>query len=455
MKAREYELEPTVMADIWNMWRDTPFFLMGRDAFIASTLRSPFTFSVPRIGVTSSDELAAVIELHWMPWLKDVYDWVKMFGICPYKMEPLRKTSHLVPVVPKYGTGRIVTFVDKRGQQQFSWYWLNTAEQKPDPHMLWITWDHPPSITGEIRSPIVTLLDDWRTLKIMRNALERANTVGPNPQHILEYHPSKNNTGDDDLITFEAYGEKSAGLVLDAQERLFARKTHIRTSDLMNTFNQYRNKRMSDRPSLPLLMSETDRERWDRENPDFFTNTVPLKPDFRYVAAARPQIFGDYERAQQGFALRAAAVMDFPLESIMPVGSVRGKNETGNTQYMHSKIRAALGFFKTIIRNAIVLAYQKDIQGKLDEAVDMKRQLYSRRGLDPQNVIQLYAHLEIEVELNTAPIVSIKDLDMLQNSGYMTKETAGRYIFDLAGLPPEDLFITETAPPPPEKKQRV
>src|SRR5690606_16812488 len=108
-----------------------------------------------------------IIERHWMPWLRQVYDWVKMIGICPYYFEkPAGQKEHQVPIVPDIELGYITVFVNKRHKLDYKWYWNHGHEQGHAKNMLWVITDHAPTKTGALKSPLASLLSQYRTILI-------------------------------------------------------------------------------------------------------------------------------------------------------------------------------------------------------------------------------------------------------------------------------------------------
>ncbi len=155
----------------------------------------------------------------WIPWLRSVYDWMKMLGICPYYYE--KRGEHLIPIVPEMDLGTISVYVNKKHKIKFKWRWTHGDKQREeDTRMQWILGDHPPtkvskklslrfsshlsfccflifcfllifsfSQDGKIRSSLGALLPEYRTLLIIQRALEISSAQNSELTHILEYHP--------------------------------------------------------------------------------------------------------------------------------------------------------------------------------------------------------------------------------------------------------------------------
>jgi hypothetical protein len=74
-----------------------------------------------------------LIESYWMPFLNDHYDWIKIFGICPFYFEPVILTQNskpavfYVPVCPKPEMGTISVYQRKNRSQGYLWKWSSDS----------------------------------------------------------------------------------------------------------------------------------------------------------------------------------------------------------------------------------------------------------------------------------------------------------------------------------------
>ena len=87
MDPEEVRLDTKAIEDLLHMFRHVSSIKIAREAFLSMTLCAPFRFHIPKINLHSNADMELIIERHWMPWLRQVYDWVKLIGICPYYFE--------------------------------------------------------------------------------------------------------------------------------------------------------------------------------------------------------------------------------------------------------------------------------------------------------------------------------------------------------------------------------
>jgi hypothetical protein len=436
----EVSLDRCVLADLFEIYNQTPAIKVAREAFLSMTICAPFTFSIARMALRSNNAMSLVIERHWMPWQRTVFDWVKMLGLCPYYIR--RAGDHPVPVVPPWGSGRIAVVFTKTREVQYRWYWedkMTGPASTHDSRMLWVTTDYAPTIEGCVVSPVGSLLSQYRTIRVLQNALESAATQNAHLTHVLEYHPSAATATNDNLTQLMAnFGERATGQSRARQEQAREQQIRTRTAEALrqarasNNANPFSQRR--------FLMTEGGDDARERADTGFADRVVPLRPDFRYVAPARASVVTELERHRKEFDSMAAAVMDFALEMIQPTGSSRTQNIKGSERFENERIKQALAFFTSHTKAALIAAYHTQFDQAFDEAT--KWQL-NRRGGDPYNIVQMYPELDVEVHMSCTPIMKLDTLTQLYANGLMNKQTYAEHAFHMFSLPLGDIELRE------------
>lgn len=452
---QEHILNQQTTLDIWSLYHGIPNIKVARDAFASIVFCAPFTVETKSLPLKLSEEIEVLIERYWIKWQQDVYDWLKMFGVCPYIKEKVRGTLHKVPVVPPFGSGYISTFINKKHQQKWKWYWnhtpghvgqsLNTEEKRMD----WVIGAHPPTIFGQYTSPVSTMVNDYRTLKILRESLEVAAYQGARPPFLYEHHPPKDGSSQDHLVSLEAFGERAAGTMMEEVERMTARKAQIRTSDLMSNLMQtyMHNKHLNGAGkkypgATPYQqLSEDQARRADIETPGIFTRSFPLRPDFKYVQPAQPKVMADLEKMARHVDTIAASIMDFPLELIQPSTSARGAgNVQGNIRYINEQIKSTLKFFARITKRAFIQIYGDQIQNGMNEYVTLRRRAFPAHR---HEIMDMFVEREITVEMQCNPIISVNDIERLHMMGIMDKKTMAEHAFAQYALPATQIKVRD------------
>lgn len=450
--------------DCWTIYHTIPNIQVSRDAFASIVFCAPFTVKSKALPLRSTEEVEVLIEQHWLPWQNQVYDWLKMFGVCPYYLERINNTIHKIPIVPPFGSGHMTTYtrvVNKRHKQEFKWYWNNTsginapASAKgngrggpfngEDTDMHFILNNHIPTIEGELTSPISSLIKDYRTLKIVRESLEVSVYQAARPTHIFEHHPPKNAGEDKHLVALDAFGERAAGTMLEEVEGMTARKAQIRTRDLVNSLLQsaMHNKKATqhNNTSAPYQeLSEDKRRQADIQAPSLFERSYPLRPDYKYVQAASPKILADLEKLEKHIDSKAASVMDFPLELIQASSSARGaSNVQGNIRYINEQIKATLKFFSRVAKQVYIQVYGGLLQGQYDNFIHVNRRTFKNN----RAMMELYVDSDVVVEMQCNPIMSVPDIESLHMMGIMDKETMAHHAFAQYALPKSQISVSD------------
>lgn len=450
----EIRLDELTTKDIYELYNSTPSIKISRDAFLAMTLCTPFQVQIPSLDLQNDKGMEILIEQYWMPWLRTVYDWMKMFQICPYYFERVKKTDHYYPVVPEFGSGYITTFINDKHKQEWKWYWSHgmqsgddTSEEKT---MHWIIGHDKPSIYGTYRSPISTLLGDYKTLRILRESLEVASTQGCRPPLIFEYHPPRNDNGDDGLTTLEAFGEQVARVMSAKREALHSQKMKIRKSELMSQlYSSYMHNhgfRQQLGTGNTMMWSDTSRDAWERNNTGLVDRSIPLEADYVYKAPAKPSVMADLEKHANRFDDIASGIMDFPSELMNPKTGSRASNVAGPLRFVNEKVKDFLGFFKVITKHAYLLSYGKALQTTLDgisRKIMVHRLRYKNRGgiVPAHEIVDLYASTEVHIHMSCTPLNSYDDLRRMWQDSLISKDDFAKHAASLNSIPIEEINI--------------
>lgn len=444
LKAGEESLDMEAISDILHMYRNTPAIKVARESFLSMTLCGPFSFSIPKMGISSNNDMQQIISRYWMPWLRSVFDWIKLIGVCPYYFKKLKgQEAHQVPCVPDIELGYITVYVSEQHEVNYRFYWNHGQQSQEEKAMLWIKSDHSPTREGTIRSALASLLPQYRTILVLQRALETVATQRSKPTHILEYKPGGETAKNDHLTTLVAnFGERAAGMSKARQEHARNMDIRVRTSELFKQMSavQTANTQQNMATTQKLMWTDSTLDQIERADPGFATRTIPLQPDFHYVQTAKAEIVSDLEKHMSSFNMIAAAVMDFALELIQPTGSARTQNVKGSERFENERIKEALNFFSFIARTAIVIAYRKQFEEGMAEA---KAWVANRKGGDPNRIADMYPELDVVVDMSCTPMLQYADLRDMWQDGIMKKEDFAHHAFHMRSLPHEQINISD------------
>ncbi len=409
---------------------------VSRNAFIAMVLHT--LLKIKLAGVEMSKELTILIELYWSDWMIAKYDWLQCFGVVPWFVRKVKGTHHRFPVVPKFNSGHIETYLDKDHVQQFKWIWKDGGE---DSNVHFDVKSHAPDLDGHYTSPISTLLNEWRTVKIIRESIEISSYRQARTQHIFEFHPPKNAQGDDNLINLESFGDKIACTVLSQQEGLQNAKYSMRADELQRSLAtaSANNRGLKARFGVQsFLKSEGTDEKWERENANVLESGIPLRPDYVYKSVPSPHVHASLTDICSRFDRMASAILDVPLSIIEAMGGKTTANVQGSYRFLNERIKDWQEYYKKSTKKAFLMLYGKELQE------DLNRRARIIRSQRPDVILDMYIDTYVEVEMSYTPIANVGDIEKLHETGFMKKKVAGAHIFNVLGMPLSDLHVTKS-----------
>ncbi len=434
-RTAEVPLDENTMRDLQDMYRDCAIFKIARTSFLAMAIPEPFTFSIPKLGIKSSADMNGIIRSRWMPWLWTVYDWCRLYGLCPYYFKN-KNGDHPVPATPDFEKGYITVEVDEQHETVFHWYWNHGTTTQLEKDMLWILTEDHPACDGAICSRLKALLSDYRSLSKLQKNRDIAATQQSRPVHLIEVTPEQRGAPDDNLNGLTADFGKAAGIGKERREMAQATRIEQAHARLRRQMSNAQTLNTSRSTTRPTMWTDTPEMLLVEQNAGFDNNVVVLRPGYSYHEAARPQVVGDYEKAAAYFNMQASAMMDFSLEMLTPTGSSRAQNAESAARFENDRIKSQNAFFTTILQQALVIAYRKQFQQVMD---DNARWRMSRLHGDPSSIPLLFPELDVIVTMSTSAVISNDELRNMRTDGVISQESMGRRMFRNAGLPEEEL----------------
>lgn len=453
--------------DIEKMCAEIPSIRISGETALSMVLSTPFTFKIRKMGLVSNQDMEKIVKRHWIPWQKGVYYNCKKWGICPYYfIKPEGQTDHQVPVIPDFNLGYITVYTTENHRVKFKWYWNHDLIiDKEETAMLWIVTENAPNPDGTLKSPLSTLLSQYRTILILQKSLETASVQCANPTHVLEYHPSGATAQNDNLTQLVAnFGEKAAGLSKQRQEMGRAAELRVRTAELIRQTHQQNEKNMY-MSKKRVMYTDLDDDAMERMNSGWSGRVIPLTPDYKVVQAAKPTIVAELDRHMTAFNTDASAIMDFAREMIQPMGSAHTQNVKGGERFQNERAKEMQSFLTGVTQTALIIAYRPQFERAFNEA---KMWVANRRGGDPEKVANMCPELDVEVVMTSTPLFNYEEVKQMWIDGIMSKETFAHHAFHMRFLPHDQIQVTklpdmvpkelvmppaDNTPKPPKKKK--
>lgn len=418
-QASEVRLDRDEVADVWEAFYKIPYAQQAHDAFVNMVLACPPEVNLKALDWKNTPELELILQEYILPFLRDSYKWFKCIGLLPYYKKQIRGTNFKVPVIPPIDAGYITTFLDSKKEQQFRYYY--NQDTSPVKKMRFERLNHMPGLDGRLRSPVAGLLCDFRTVRLIRRSTEIATHTQAHQQHIFEYHPGKQMTGDDNMETLESYGDSIAATVLAQQENLNEMRTDIRRSHLQSAVASAVAANMTHNRPTKLLRSDPDSDQWERNNANLLDRGIPLRPDFSYKTVPAPKVTTSITEVSSRLDRLACVTFDIPYDLIESHGNRSTANVQGNLRFLNERIKEWNRTFTGLTKRVFYLLFGKVLQRDLTD-------------------------FDIEVYMPCTPVASLADVVMLADQGYMERETAAYHIFNILGLPHSDIHVTEVNP---------
>lgn len=429
--------------DILNIRYKVPYTSIARNAFIHTALDCPpeVTFARHK-NVVQTDLMADIMREFYLPFVHQMYDWLKMYGIYPWKKKRVKGTSLYRPWIPPLESGYIETYMTKRGEQRFRWFNTYSAdmnvgrnEHKPDLSMNfgYKSEAQLPSIHGEIRSDLAQLLVDYKTTLIIREATELTVYGQARVQHVLEFHPPKSGGGDDNLTTLTSFSDSITGHVRSREEQFRRKDVRLRTDALKANIKYYGHRQ----PHTGYLHSESFASKQTREHTGVLENAIPLDPDYHYKPVQAPKIGVNLNEFNKRFDLQIAGVMDFPAQLIEAPSGNRSSNYESQLQYLNTRIKDWVTFFRREIKNVFIQINEAD----LTEGFNRVTQMRLEQGLETP---AFHLHDEIDIFIPCATIATYEQLQrMWKEDAIISKETFAKHTTRLLGIPEEEVLVQE------------
>lgn len=409
------------MLDIWDYYHRYPYIRLCAEIFTSMVLKR-----VPKIKLNGFDDensdFLLVQEIYHRTFLIQFYIWYHLFEIVPIYKLKIKGTKYYKPMIPPFEAGQIWTEMDyEKREQVFKFCWKNASEY--DRKIYFRVGSHPPGLDGRINSVMASMLHDWRTCSIIRQATEMIAYQQARPQHVFEMHPSKINPGDDGLIGLEQFGEQIAGSVMMDQEKLANSKMEVRSEALMNSLKaaDYLNYGFKNRFET-TQRSESRGSQMERETSQFLSRGYSLKPDAVYKAVPSPHLGFNLNEFLTRMDKMGAALMDIPLQLIESAGMKSQANIQGNIRFINERMQEWIRLFCDVTKQFFLIAYKKSLL-----------ETFKNREIDK----------EVEVLLECTPIANADDILRMHKEGMMKKENAAHHTFNILGLPADDIFISQ------------
>jgi hypothetical protein len=447
MKANEQPLDKHQGDDLYELFHAVPVIQNSYTIFTHITTSCPPEINVNGIKDAKlfDDEFDLIVVMYWLPYFREVYKRLKIFGICPWYFVPLQGTQYRIPIVPPYNSGYITTYMDKNHRQRFKWYWDGS---KDDFKMNFELEDGGPNIDGTHQSVLCSLLSLYRVIKNVSKCSVIVHHRQAHPESIIEYNPPRNVTGDDDLVTLSKWPEEIAGTINKNLMRFKQRKLTLQKSELNRAIQKATVENLLREGPMPLTFSETRGEQNERHQSGLIQQSVILPPFYSYKAVQTPKLDANITQMYEMLTKQAQLTMDVPSTLSEQQTSKTKAAASNSLRVFNETVKYWLRFFENLTLKAILSEYGTTIQTHLDDLVRRRTSM-----LTEGKFLKMNAEVDIKVEMRCLPILSQVQLEQYYMQGLLEPKTYVRHVAANTGIPESELKIPPRPPPPFQEEQ--
>jgi hypothetical protein len=407
----------------------------------------PFEVSWPGFGKETSDEMKDIINLFYVDVRFELYKQLKCFGIAPIKFKRKKVNGHRIPFIPAVGSGFITTYLDEKDdyQQKYRWYWTNQRDREPDKSVFFIVW-YPPTVDGHYTSPAVGALRAWKMAKASAEAADRVAYQNSRQPIFVKYSPPKLRPGDDRHVTV-TFGEEEE---LEMQRDMFnaqLEQHYMSRNALNHALSQARGGNQQKQDTyMPLLWSETERERRQREGETVMDRLVPLEAYWSVERIPTNPLVLDPLKYEQHLAQVGALVADFPISMAVDPHSSRSSDLEAFLKVATERMKDVMRRMKVAMEEIIARAEQ-DIIAAERAKLATKIARFRRKALTDQEKFDLVRRTQVEVVQPCTPLLNFEKIMAVHDAGFLSAENAAKHVFHIFNLPMEDMEITKMMRP--------
>lgn len=370
---------------------------------------------------------------HNKRFLRDVFDWKKMFGIVPYYIKKDRKTKLPYPAVPPFYTGWITVSwnMDKK-EKRYKWYWfgLGTYGTNHDRNMKFLYFTEP-DIHGRITTSIASYLPDRDLDMVLIDTQQKVALSYANPQHVYEYTPPADKTGDLTAPPGADTGFSSSSEILMDRIRPFEGPSEFVSSDM-------------DRSHLKKLEEYSVQASRMRT---VYRSEKQLPPYVKLVPEPTRPTVPNWLEHHDTTQIKASSIMGFPL-SLIGVGN-RGKYATdfaSLSDWTNRTLTREAADLSEALQIAYTESWEKFFRMRKNKTIKAAQKKLAR-PLKLDEIALIDKSVEVTVNLLIKPMVDPTQLRQFWLDSCINKKTYSTLMASKIGIPETQLETKEIVSP--------
>lgn len=454
------------VADVWRMLHLVPGFVHQIQKLEAMVMCKPFKVVINSMPLEQQKEMQYLTRTIWMRNMKRVLLWKFGLGIVPYYESPLEGTAHRIPYTPDITQGTLYTYQGANRVQIFEWEWNNSISKFYEkPQIKWLYTGNEPDLYGNIRTSVMACIEKFRMLEKARQDALYANFHLSHPVNIYEDRPPvnarENNFVEYNVINLGQEDDTSAAIDDYARDQVRRGQEKIRMARTQELDEQLkRSGFISDSEGFsrykgPVLYTDSIAEDFDRER--YLHTRITLPTDRHYVGSPKPGVLLNIEELDKSLTRDAAEIVGIPAELTQNDSNQHAPNRVGVMMTTTETLKANIKWMNEALTQMYTGIYGETIRNDWNRMTNSGEiRLYAARRFRTANgelkyEMGLCGEVDIQVELQCDPAVSVGQIMQFYSSGFMTKERAVEQLTAITGLPEgvlealeEELEIVDT-----------
>lgn len=315
---------------------------------------------------TFSEDTQDMVRRHWMPFLKEMYDYKEAWGFCPYVWDNIEGTSHWYPRVPPWDT-YILSYEEDRSGREYRLYWTDDIRPEEATEVFWVRSDQEP-VKGQLRTAIASLMPEYDLYLVNMTGTKTAIVNRSNPYHIFEHHPKPSGDLDEIHDTRLMFGEASAlsqhaMASMKQREGLKQAQEGVSREYLVRALHSAHEANYGNGWPAGKGPTSVDEQNLQETHGQFLQRTVMLSADHVYKAAQTSDVVLKMEDIWRKLNQDAANALGFPLEFAQAQSAQRAANVQGNTRYINENVKQLIREYTRILKRMwLVSPYGRIIQ---------------------------------------------------------------------------------------------
>jgi len=397
------------------------------------------------------------IAKYWMPAVRAMYEWDKMFGIVPWYLDRDPEDGlTLVLRVPPPETGNITAcWSVRRHSVKYRWYWRDRKRQdsggRPlaDPRVRFLLGAAAPGLDGSLRTEMAAFVHEYQTHRIRVGAQTEWMQSTARPLLVFGSVPPSSSGGADaakETAVHIQSGEQHAGIAQTISSKASRIRTHemfVVLREQLDAINSasymYDGAGAGGPDGQALSLGPHDAAAQREQESELIRKNVGrrlvLPPYHNHTMSAPPSLAINLDAEIQRIDNLAYAVCDYSAQLVMSRGSDRlAANVESAVIHTNERakawIRRMQGYLEIIVGEAYA-----DVLQKMKANARLGHIRHFEREISAEDNTWLENSMRVHVIFPAVPYMTYERLKAMHTDGMISHPIFARYAMAMVGIP--------------------